>query len=65
MQRIILFLFAISTAACDCLPNPQSEWVTSEGGEQRSTVTDRTFTPPNADSCECNEWHSGWHHHRY
>ena len=44
MRTIILAaLVAFATSACGCLPNPQSEWVTSEGGEQRSTLDDATI----------------------
>ena len=44
MRRLILLIvLAIATSGCMCLPNPQSEWTTSEGGEQRSTLDDATL----------------------
>jgi hypothetical protein len=68
MRRIILVLVLAFTSGCACFgPNMQSEWVTSEGGVQRSTVTDETINPQASD-CACNNdygWHSGWHHHHH
>ncbi len=60
MRRFILFvILAIATSGCMCLPNPQSEWTTSEGGEQRSTLDDATIqagnTFPQGCGCCCDD----------
>lgn len=53
-MRSIVFpvIVALCTSALGCLPNPQSEWVTSEGSVQRSTVSDATFRPADVTLCE-------------
>ncbi len=44
MRPVLLVLLPVSMSlGCMCLPNPQSEWTTSEGGEQRSTLQDPTI----------------------
>lgn len=44
MRRLVLpMVFALTSGLVGCLPNPQSEWVTSGGDVQRSTLDDRTF----------------------
>jgi hypothetical protein len=42
MRRLLLLLLPLSFSL-GCLPNPQSEWVSSEGGEQRATTDDPTI----------------------
>ncbi|HEX4516052.1 MAG TPA: hypothetical protein VGH87_14785 [Polyangiaceae bacterium] len=56
MRRFILpLLLAIATSGCLGLPNPQSEWTSSEGGEQRSTLDDETIQAGNTfpQGCDC------------
>ncbi len=43
MRRILSFVLPIAFALGGCLPNPQSEWTSSEGGSQRSTLEDPTI----------------------
>ena len=43
VMRAILLLILPVSLSLGCLPNPQSEWVTSEGGEQRATTDDPTI----------------------
>ena len=40
---VVAVVFGVASAMVGCLPNPQSEWVTSGGDVQRSTLDDRTF----------------------
>jgi len=47
MKRWFLVLLLLAGTGCLGLPNPQSEWTTSEGGEQRSTFEDTTVMAGN------------------
>ena len=42
MRGLLLLLLPMSLSI-GCLPNPQSEWTSSEGGSQRSTLDDPTI----------------------
>ena len=50
MARFTFLVLPIAWLLGGCLPNPQSEWTSSEGGSQRSTLVDPTIlaqsTPP-------------------
>jgi len=43
MTRWMVFVLPIAWMLGGCLPNPQSEWTSSEGGSQRSTLVDPTI----------------------
>jgi hypothetical protein len=43
MTRLIFLALPIAWLLGGCLPNPQSEWTSSEGGSQRSTLVDPTI----------------------
>jgi hypothetical protein len=58
IMRSLLLLLLLSvtlTLGCGCLPNPQSEWTTSEGGEQRSTMEDPVILSGSTfpEGCNC------------
>ena len=64
---LVLLVLTVFVSGCSCgLTNAQSEWTTSEGGEQKSTLTDNPVDP-NGDACGCYGgyygYHFGWHHH--
>jgi hypothetical protein len=43
MPRFIFIVLPIAWTLGGCLPNPQSEWISSEGSSQRSTLEDPTI----------------------
>jgi hypothetical protein len=43
MTRLMVLVLPIVWMLGGCLPNPQSEWTSSEGGSQRSTLVDPTI----------------------
>jgi hypothetical protein len=45
MRPFLLLLVSVALSlGCGCLPNPQSEWTSSEGGTQVSTLDDPVIT---------------------
>jgi hypothetical protein len=67
VMRALLLLFTLCLSL-GCLPNPQSEWVSSEGGEQRATTDDPTIlagsTLPDVDVVWDGSSHH-WVHHAH
>jgi len=43
MRRLLALLLVLGSTGCIGLPNPQSEWLTSDGSVQRSTLDDPTI----------------------
>jgi hypothetical protein len=43
MRRLLSLIVPVAFTLGGCLPNPQSEWTSSAGGLQRSTLEDPTI----------------------
>lgn len=65
MRRFMFLVLPIAWMLGGCLPNPQSEWTSSEGGSRRSTLVDPTIlaqstAPPGAGGFVDFDWGSAF-----